>query len=72
MWSESLFLSRLAPHRGPCSPPNTFSKFTLSVKAVMKMSVVLCNVMWKTVVCSAGTGRSCLGDGDTQRKAILL
>lgn len=46
MWSESLFPATLRYRQGPHqSGPELLSVLRLSVRLVMKMSVILCNVM---------------------------
>ena len=49
MWSESPFPAATRHHRAPSAAAQPLSKLGLSVRLVMKMSVILCNVMQGTV-----------------------
>lgn len=51
MWSESPFPATPHYQRAPSAGAQPLSKLGLSVRLVMKMSVILCNVVRGTVVC---------------------
>lgn len=46
MWSEGPFSATPRYQRAPSAGAKPLSKLSLSVRLVMKMSVILCNVMW--------------------------
>lgn len=69
MWSESSFPAQPCHQRAPSAGARPFCRLTLSVRLVMKMSVILCNVMWGTLVAVPQWQEwSSWGDGVMPRK----